>query len=68
MFYTDIDSVKGYKRLLYAELKNNEQQAQEKELRVIAYPGKGDKKWRVLNFGINNDNEKSIAYFKEHLA
>jgi len=68
MFDTDIASIKGYKRLLDAQVKSKAGTPLEKRILVVAYPGARDKKWRVLVFSTGTDIEEGIAYGKKELG
>jgi len=68
MFNTDIDSIKGYKRLLDAQVKSEAGTPLDKRILVVAYPGARDKKWRVLVFSTGTDIEKQISYGEQELG
>jgi len=68
MIDTDIDSIKGYKRLLDAQVKSEAGTPLEKRMLIVAYPGAGDKKWRVLIFSTGTDVAGEIAYGENRLG
>lgn len=68
MFNTDIPSIKGYKRLVDAQVKSEAGTPLRKRVLLIAYPDAKDKKWRVLAFSTGTDVESAIAYGEKEIG
>jgi len=68
MFNTDISTIKGYKRLVDAQVKSEAGTPLERRVLLIAYPDARDKKWRVLVFSTGTDIEAAIAYGEKDLG
>lgn len=61
MFDTDIPTIKGYKRLISAQIKPHYGDIATCRYVIVAYPGFQNKKWQVLIISTSVDLDKEVA-------
>ena len=65
MFDTDVSGVRGFKRLVDIEARNEAGATLTKRYMLFLYQNRNNQRWKVLSFAESQDTDEAVRYFRD---